>query len=124
MTDLLALINFQFRLKAEVSRTVNAYHPLAVKEMIVNAIVHRDYERDAPVEIRAEPKSITVISPGGLIAEIAAQVRGQPFQQAVTEHRGSIKGYRNPAISDLLYGGRADGPGGFGSLGHGGADRQ
>ena len=105
LTDLLALINFQFRLKAEVSRTVNAYHPLAVKEMIVNAIVHRDYERDEPVEIRVEPKSITVISPGGLIAEIAAQVGGQPFQQAVTEHRGSIKGYRNPAISDLFYGG-------------------
>jgi hypothetical protein len=105
LTDLLALINFQFRLKAEISRTVNAYHPLAVKEMIVNAIVHRDYERDEPVEIRVEPKSITVISPGGLIAEIAAQVGGQPFQQAVTEHRGSIKGYRNPAISDLFYGG-------------------
>jgi hypothetical protein len=105
LTDLLALINFQFRLKAEISKTVNAYHPLAVKEMIVNAIVHRDYERNDPVEIRAEPNSITVISPGGLIAEIAAQVGGQPFQQVVTEHRGSIKGYRNPAISDLFYGG-------------------
>ena len=105
LTDLLALINFQFRLKAEVSRMVNAYHPLAVKEMIVNAIVHRDYARDEPVEIQVEPKSITVISPGGLIAEIAAQVGGQPFQQAITEHRGSIKGYRNPAISDLFYGG-------------------
>ncbi len=105
LTDLLALINFQFRLKAEISRMVNAYHPLAIKEMIVNAIVHRDYERHEPVEIWVEPKSITVISPGGLIAEIAAQMEGQPFQQAVTEHRGSIKGYRNPAISDLFYGG-------------------
>ena len=105
LTDLLALINFQFRLKAEVSRTVNAYHPLAVKEMIVNAIVHRDYERNESVAIRVEPKSITVTSPGGLIAEIAAQVGGQSFQEAVTEHRGSIKGYRNPAISDLFYGG-------------------
>ena len=33
--------------------------------MIVNAIVHRDYERDEPIEIRVEPKSITVISPVG-----------------------------------------------------------
>jgi hypothetical protein len=105
LTDLLALINFQFRLKAEVSRTVNAYNAIAVKEMIVNAIVHRDYERNEPVEIRVEPKSITVISPGGLIAAIAAQVGEQSFQQAITEHRGSIKGYRNPAISDLFYGG-------------------
>jgi hypothetical protein len=105
LTDLLALINFQFRLKAEISRTVNAYNALAVKEMIVNAIVHRDYERSAAVEIRVEPKSITVISPGGLIAAIAMQVGEQSFQQAITEHRGSIKGYRNPAISDLFYGG-------------------
>ena len=105
LTDLLALINFQFRLKAEVSRMVNVYNPIAVKEMIVNAIVHRDYERAESVEIRVEPKSITVISPGGLIAEIAAQVGEQSFQKAVTEHRGSIKGYRNPAISDLFYGG-------------------
>jgi hypothetical protein len=105
LTDLLALINFQFRLKAEVSRTVNAYNALAVKEMIVNAIVHRDYERNEPVEIRIEPKSITVISPGGLIAAVASQVGDQSFQQAITENRGSIKGYRNPAISDLFYGG-------------------
>jgi hypothetical protein len=105
LTDLLALINFQFRLKAEVSRTVNAYNAIAVKEMIVNAIVHRDYERNEPVEVLVESKCITVTSPGGLIAEIAAQVGEQPFQQAIAEHRGSIKGYRNPAISDLFYGG-------------------
>ena len=105
LTDLLALINFQFRLKAEVSRTVSAYNGIAVKEMIVNAIVHRDYERNEPVEVLVEPKCITVTSPGGLIAEIAAQVGELPFQQAIAEHRGSIKGYRNPAISDLFYGG-------------------
>jgi hypothetical protein len=84
---------------------VNAYNAIAVKEMIVNAIVHRDYERNEPVEVLVESKCITVTSPGGLIAEIAAQVGEQPFQQAIAEHRGSIKGYRNPAISDLFYGG-------------------
>ena len=84
---------------------MNAYNAIAVKEMIVNAIVHRDYERDEPVEVLVEPKCITVTSPGGLIAEIAAQVGEQPFQQAIAEHRGLIKGYRNPAISDLFYGG-------------------
>ena len=105
LTDLLALINFQFRLKAEVSRTVNAYNALAVKEMLVNAIVHRDYDREEPIIIRVAPRSITVTSPGGIIAEIAAQVGDQPFQEAITKHRGTIKGYRNPAISDLFYGG-------------------
>jgi hypothetical protein len=33
LIDLLALVNFQFRLKAEVSRTVSAYNAIAIKEM-------------------------------------------------------------------------------------------
>jgi SIR2-like domain len=105
LIDLLALISFQFRLKAEVSRTVNAYNAIAVKEMIVNAIVHRDYDRDEAVEVVVEPKSITVTSPGGLIDELAARVGGQSFQEAIAERTSPIKGYRNPAISDLFYGG-------------------
>lgn len=105
LIDLLALVNFQFRLKAEVSRTVNAYDGIAIKEMLVNAIVHRDYDRNEAVQVVVEPKSITVTSPGGLIEEIAVQVGGQSFQEAIAERTSPIKGYRNPAISDLFYGG-------------------
>jgi hypothetical protein len=105
LIDLLALVNFQFRLKAEVSRTVNAYNAIAIKEMLVNAIVHRDYDRDEAVQVMIEPKSITVTSPGGLIEEIAVQVGEQSFQDAIAERTSPIKGYRNPAISDLFYGG-------------------
>jgi NAD-dependent SIR2 family protein deacetylase len=105
LIDLLALVNFQFRLKAEVSRTVSAYNAIAIKEMIVNAIVHRDYDVDEAIQVEVQPKSITVISPGGLIAEIAAQVGDQSFQEAIAGRTSPIKGYRNPAISDLFYGG-------------------
>lgn len=105
LTDLLSLVNFQFRLKAEVSRTVSAYNALAVKEMIVNAIVHRDYDRTDPAEVLVEPHAITVTSPGGLVDEIAVQVAGQTLQEAVAARTAAIKGYRNPAISDLFYGG-------------------
>ena len=105
LIDLLALVNFQFRLKGEVSRTVSAYNPIAVKEMIVNAIVHRDYDRADPVVVSVEPKCIIVTSPGGLVDEVAAQVGGQSFQEAVADRTRPIKGYRNPAISDLFYGG-------------------
>lgn len=105
LIDLLALVNFQFRLKAEVSRTVNAYNAIAIKEMLVNAIVHRDYDSNEAVQVIAEPRSITVISPGGLIEEIAVQVGEQSFQDAIAERTSPIKGYRNPAISDLFYGG-------------------
>jgi hypothetical protein len=105
LIDLLALVNFQFRLKAEVSRTVSAYNAIAIKEMIVNAIVHRDYDRDEAVQVQVEPRSITVISPGGLIDEIATQVGGQSFQDAIAQRTSPIKGSRNPALSDLFYGG-------------------
>lgn len=73
--------------------------------MIVNAIVHRDYDRDEAVVVVVEPKSIIVTSPGGLIEEIAVQVGGQSFQDAIAERTSPIRGYRNPAISDLFYGG-------------------
>jgi hypothetical protein len=105
LIDLLALVNFQFRLKAEVSRTVSAYDAIAVKEMIVNAIVHRDYDREEAVQVVVEPKSITVVSPGGLVDEITIQVGEKSFQDAIAERTSPIKGYRNPAISDLFYGG-------------------
>jgi hypothetical protein len=105
LIDLLALVNFQFRLKGEVSRTVNAYNAIAVKEMIVNAIVHRDYDRGEPIRVVVEPRSIRVTSPGGLVDEVAAQVGGQSFQEAIADRTRPIKGYRNPAISDLFYGG-------------------
>ena len=105
LIDLLALVNFQFRLKAEVSRTVSAYNAIAIKEMIVNAIVHRDYNIDESIQVEVQPKSITVISPGGLIAEIAAQVGDLSFQEIIAGRTNPIKGYRNPAISDLFYGG-------------------
>jgi len=105
LIDLLALVNFQFRLKAEVSKTVNAYNAIAIKEMIVNAIVHRDYDRDEAVQVEVQAKSITVTSPGGLIDELAAQMGNQSFQEAIAGRTSPIKGYRNPAISDLFYGG-------------------
>ena len=105
LIDLLALVNFQFRLKAEVSRTVSAYNAIAIKEMIVNAIVHRDYDRNEAVHVEVQPRSIRVTSPGGLIDEIAAQVGDQSFQEAIAGRTSPIKGYRNPAISDLFYGG-------------------
>lgn len=105
LIDLFALANFQFRLKAEVSRTVSAYNAIAIKEMIVNAIVHRDYDLDEAITVRVVPRAITVTSPGGLVAEIAAQVTDKSFQEAIADRSGPIKGYRNPAISDLFYGG-------------------
>jgi hypothetical protein len=102
---LLSRVNRQFRLKQEVSRQVRSYSPLALKEMIVNALVHRDYACPDPVEILVTPERIVTRSPGGLVDTVAAQIYDQELQALIKAGRRSIKGYRNPVISDLFYGG-------------------
>jgi len=105
LTELLSRVNRQFRLKQEVSRQVRSYSPLALKEMIVNALVHRDYASPEPVEIEVTPGRIVTQSPGGLVDTISAQIYDQELQTLIKSGRRSIKGYRNPVISDLFYGG-------------------
>lgn len=105
LTDLLSLINQGFRLKEEISRTAYPFAPIAIKEALVNALVHRDYALDEPITVRVEPSRIEVISPGGLIAEVKAQTEGQNIEDIIAGGKRGIKGYRNPVISDLFYGG-------------------
>ena len=105
LIELLSRVNRQFRLKQEVSRQVRSYSPLALKEMIVNALVHRDYTCTAPVEILVTPERIVTRSPGGLVDTVAAQIYDQELQALIKSGRRSLKGYRNPVISDLFYGG-------------------
>ena len=105
LTELLSRINRQFRLKQEVSRQVRSYSPLALKEMMVNALVHRDYACGDPVEILVTPEGVITRSPGGLVDTVAAQIYDQELQALIKSGRRSIKGYRNPVISDLFYGG-------------------
>lgn len=102
---LLALLNPSFRLKEDISRNVHAYDPLVLKEVIVNALVHRDYSSSQPVVITVYAEHIIVSNPGGLIPEVSAQTNGLSIEQAIREGSRGIKGYRNPVISDLFYGG-------------------
>lgn len=105
ITEILSLINITFRLKAELSKQVQAYNSIALKEAIVNALVHRDYERSEPVTVSITPRTITVLSPGGLIDEVRAATANSTLEQLVKSDKRGIKGYRNPVISDLFYGG-------------------
>lgn len=105
LTDLLSLVNQGFRLKEEESRTAYPFQPIALKEVLVNALVHRDYERSEPITVTVEPGKLEVISPGGLVAEVTAQTSGQNLEEVITAGGRGIKGYRNPVISDLFYGG-------------------
>jgi NAD-dependent SIR2 family protein deacetylase len=100
-----ALLNATFVLKEAKSRDVTPYHPQALKEMIVNALVHRDYGIEAPIEIIMTPEQIETTSPGGLTDEVAAKTGGREIEALIKDgSRGELKGYRNPVISGLFYG--------------------
>lgn len=105
VTEILSLVNFSFRLKAELSKQVQVYNSIALKEAVVNALVHRDYERNEPISLDITPNAIAVTSPGGLVEEVNAKTGGVTIEQLIKSDRRGIKGYRNPVISDLFYGG-------------------
>jgi hypothetical protein len=98
-------INRPFRLKGDVSKNVYPYPPDALRELIVNALVHRKYDDDRPISVRIEPTHIRITNPGGLVEEVVQRI-GLPIQEKIERGaRGNIlKGYRNPAIADLFYG--------------------
>lgn len=43
---------------------------LAVREAVVNALLHRDFHQDGPVTIEHSPTTFVVASPGGLVAGV------------------------------------------------------
>ena len=109
--DILSLVNQPFLLKDEVSRTVQPYSPGALREIVVNALVHRDYTQPKPIIIEIEQTYICVRNPGGLIPDVVKQVKSDPneeikiaFENQIKSGISGIKGYRNPVVADLFYG--------------------
>jgi ATP-dependent DNA helicase RecG len=54
-------------LSGGIQLQVADYPATAVRELVVNALVHRDYQRDGAVEVEHSPDLLAVTSPGGLV---------------------------------------------------------
>ena len=100
---ILGSFNRPFRLKGATSETVMPYPPLAIKEVVVNALVHRDYSVGEPITIDVAPGSINIMNPGGLVEEVQRRVEDS-IELEIRKGRRGIKGYRNPVLADLFYG--------------------
>lgn len=92
--DALAELNEPYRLKGPKSVDVRAYEPLALKELLVNALAHRDYETAGLVRITMTNSQISFVSPGGVISTIDPERLG----------RTGERGYRNQVVANVLFG--------------------
>jgi len=66
------------------------YPQIAVRELLLNAIMHRDYQSNTPVRFYWFADRIEIQSPGGLYGEVTWQ----------TLDRASS--YRNPVIAECM----------------------
>ncbi|TMB96011.1 MAG: hypothetical protein E6J42_09730 [Chloroflexi bacterium] len=111
----LAALNRPIRMKGPRSSLAPPYPTAALKEVIANALVHRDYEADDPIEVSVSREEIVIRSPGGLEADLRRRLlRGQVTQDtppdllqralALGERGTQLTGYRNRVLADLFYG--------------------
>ncbi len=66
----------------------------AVKEALINAVFHRDYKENAPIEIRIKPKGIEIISFPGPLPPLD--------NQKLKIMAISVRRIRNPALGHFL----------------------
>lgn len=70
-----------------------AYPVVAVRQLLRNALLHRNYETTyAPVRFTWYSDRIEIASPGGLFGSVTAETLGLP----------GVTDYRNPTIADAL----------------------
>ena len=70
--------------------TLYNYPLWSLREFMMNALMHRDFESNAPVYIYEYTNRIEIVNPGGLFGE----VRPENFP--------NISDYRNPVISEAM----------------------
>ena len=71
-------------------RTATDYPPAAIRELLLNAIMHRSYESNAPVRFYWYDDRIEIQNPGGL------------YGMASPENFPRQTDYRNPVLSEAL----------------------
>lgn len=71
-------------------KTVSTYPVEAVRELMMNAILHRDYLSNTPAKLYWFANRIEIHNPGGLFGEVTL------------DRLGSRTSYRNPVVAEVL----------------------
>lgn len=69
-------------------KTVFDYPPVALREMLMNAVIHRDYESNTPIMINHFADRVEIQNPGSLFGDI----RPEDFP--------GVTAYRNPVLAE------------------------
>jgi len=91
--EVLSLIRKEVKIEGPVRRDIYEYPPEAIRELIVNAVTHRDYSVKSPIYIKISENRMLIENPGGLPSGITVDDLRRPH--------GSV--LRNPKIANVLY---------------------
>lgn len=69
------------------------YPALAIKELLYNAVIHRDYQSNAPIRFYQFSDRIEITNPGGLYGDAR-------HGDARPENFPNVNDYRNPSIAE------------------------
>jgi hypothetical protein len=97
-------VNPQLKLKKRRQHTdQTAYPPRVLVELLVNMLVHRDYEVPEPSSIELHPGSEIVFSnPGGLTQKVAGKVTLENDGRIILSE--GVTDQRNPSLCDIFFG--------------------
>jgi len=71
-----------------VETMIHDYPRIALRELLLNAVIHRNYQSTAPIRFYCFPDHLTIDNPGGL------------YGDATAESFPRTTGYRNPIIAE------------------------
>ena len=114
--DILEQANRPIRIKGTKSHEEHPYGPIAAKELLANALVHRNYEDVSPVIVSIGRDYISFENPGGLDTQLMNQISPRDAdgnEKKISEEFTSLieKGkvgprmtaYRNPIIAEAFW---------------------
>ena len=114
--EILEQANRPVRVKGRKSHEEHPYGPIATKELLANALVHRDYEDASPVIVSIGRDYISFENPGGLDTQLMSQISlrkedgnekqiSEEFTSLIEKGKigPSMAAYRNPIIAEAFW---------------------
>ena len=95
MNYIISHLKVAFEFTGEIQRTEIFEYPLAaIRELVLNAVVHRDYTSPGDIQIKIFDKAITLFNPGKLYDGLTIeQLKGDNYQSRI----------RNKLIAEAFY---------------------